>query len=65
MLRRNLFTSRPGGLKTTGMEDISDESEEVADEDDSHNHSHSHSDSDSTDSSGIEKQPKFEVGHIY
>ena len=62
MLRRNLFTSRPGGLKTTGMEDISDESEEVADEDDSHSHSHSHSDSDSTDSSGIEKQPKFEEG---
>ena len=58
MLRRNLFTSRPGGLKTTGMEDISDESEEVADEDDSH--SHSHSDSDSTDSSGIEKQPELE-----
>ena len=62
MLRRNLFTSQPGGLKTTGMEDISDENKEVADEDDSHNHSHSHSDSDSTDSSGIEKQPKFEEG---
>ena len=58
MLRRNLFTSQPGGLKTTGMEDISDKSEEVADEDDSH----SHSNSDSTDSSGIEKQPKFEEG---
>ena len=51
------------GLKTTGMEDISDESEEVADEDDSHNHSHSHSDSDSTDSSGIEKWPEFEDGN--
>ena len=60
MLRQNLFTSQPGGLKTTGMEDISDEREEVADEDDSPNHSHSHNDSDSTDSSGIEKQPKFE-----
>ena len=58
MLRRNLFTSQPGGLKTTGMEDISDESEEVADEDDSHNHSH-----DSTDKSGIEKQPQFEEGN--
>ena len=53
-----MFTTQTGGLKTTGMEDISDKSEEVADEDDSH--SHSHSDSDSTDSSGIEKQPKFE-----
>jgi len=42
------------------MEDISDESEEVADENDSHNDSHSHSDSVSTDSSGIDKQPKFE-----
>mgnify|MGYP006181109421 CR=1 FL=1 len=63
MSRRNLFTSRPSGLKTTGMEDISDESEEVADEDDSHSHSNSHSDSDSTDSSGIEKQPKFEEGN--
>jgi hypothetical protein len=33
----------------------------VVDEDDSH--SQSHSDSDSTDSSGIEKQPKFEEGN--
>ena len=32
----------------------------MVDEDDSH--SQSHSDSDSTDSSGIEKQPKFEEG---
>ena len=45
------------------MEDISDKSEEVADEDDSHSHSNSHSDSDSTDSSGIEKQPQFEEGN--
>jgi len=58
MLRWNLFTSWPGGLKTTGMEDISVESEEVADEDDSHSR-HSHSDS---DSSAIEKQPEFEDG---
>ena len=57
MLRRNLFTSRPSGLKTTGMEDISDESEEVADEDDSH----SHRDTDS--SYPIEKQPEFEDGN--
>ena len=40
------------------MEDISVESEEVADEDDSHSR-HSHSDS---DSSAIEKQPEFEDG---
>jgi hypothetical protein len=38
MLRQNLFTSWPGGLKTTGMEDISDKNEEVADENDSHSH---------------------------
>ena len=57
MLRQNLFTSQPGGLKTTGMEDISDESEEVADEDDSH----SNSDSSVT----IEKQPEFEEGTKY
>ena len=35
MPRQNLFTSKTGGLKTTGMEDYSDESEEVNDEDDS------------------------------
>ena len=54
-----MFTTQTGGLKTTGMEDISDKSEEVADEDDSH----SHSNSDSTDSSGIENQPKFDEGN--
>ena len=52
------MTSRPGGLKTTGMEDISDGSEEVVDKDDSHSDSHSHNNSDS--SVTIEKQPEFE-----
>ena len=35
MPRQNWFTSKTGGLKTTGMEDYLDESEEVNDEDDS------------------------------